>query len=208
MLSSAVGRSQIHILKLAMLLELGKKEISTTITKESIEIASNAVIKYFVPTLLDVIDRLQEDVRNNQVEKVISVLRRLGGTAKHSKVLHDSKLKAKDFEDVIKTLEESETIEVDYSDKKCYTLKATNINLDKFKIPSVHTIPQIPTFSNRDDINNINNININKYNTDIPDHSVGEEENLENFEIDENYDESYEIDEEEEYPWGMMSDFS
>ena len=61
MLSSAVGRSQIHILKLAMLLELGKNEISTTITKESIEIAAMVVIKYFVPTLLDVIGRLQEN---------------------------------------------------------------------------------------------------------------------------------------------------
>ena len=103
---------------------------------------------------------------------------------------------------MISTLVESETIKIDYNDTKCYTLKATNINLDKFKIPAVHTIPQIPQFPNRNEINIVNNINIDKYNTDIPDYFVGEEENLENFEIDENYDESYEIDEEEEYPWG------
>jgi len=69
MLSSAVGRSQIHILKLAMLLELGTEPISTTITKESIEIASCAVIKYFVPTLLDVIDRLQEDIKTIRLRR-------------------------------------------------------------------------------------------------------------------------------------------
>jgi Protein of unknown function (DUF3987) len=202
MLSSAVGRSQIHILKLAMLLELGKNEISTTITKESIEIAAMVVIKYFVPTLLDVIGRLQEDAKNNQIEKVISVLRRLGGTAQHSKVLHDSKLKSKDFNEVISTLEDSKTIEIKCTQDKgiIYVLKATNINLDKFKIPAVHTIPPIPQFSNRIEINKANNINISEYNTDMPGYSVGEEENLENLETDEN--EYFEIDEEDEYLWG------
>jgi hypothetical protein len=109
---SVVGRSQIHILKLAMLIELGKDPISTKITKESIEIAYKAVNDYFIPTLLEVIDRLEEDVKTNMVEKVLSILRRLGGTAQHTKLLHDSKLKAKDFREVIGTLIESDTIDI------------------------------------------------------------------------------------------------
>jgi len=84
-LSSAVGRSQIHILKLAMLIELGKYLISTTITKESLAISANAVVTYFIPTLMDVIDMMQEDVKNNMVEKVIYVIRRQGGAIQHTK---------------------------------------------------------------------------------------------------------------------------
>ena len=72
--------------------------------------------------------------------------------------------------------------------------------LDKFKIPWVHTIPPIPQFSNRIEINKANNINISEYNTDMPGYSVGEEENLETLETDEN--EYFEIDEEDEYLWG------
>ena len=119
-LCSAVGRSQIHILKLAMLIELGKDPINTTITKESIDIAYEAVLNYFIPTLMDIIDRLQEDVRTNMVEKVLSVLRRLGGKAQHTKLLHDSKLKAKEFNEIIETLLEAEAIETTIEEGKLY----------------------------------------------------------------------------------------
>lgn len=125
-LCSAVGRSQIHILKLAMLLELGKSPISTTITKESVMVAANAVTTYFIPTLMDIVDRLQEDAKNNLIEKVISVLRRCGGVAQHTKALHDAKMKSKDFAEVIATLCESETIEVvkEKKSKKVFYLLA------------------------------------------------------------------------------------
>jgi hypothetical protein len=87
-LSSVVGRSQIHILKIAMLIELGKDSISTTITKESLAIAANAVVTYFIPTIMDVVDLVQEDTKNNMVEKVIYVIRKQGGTIQHTKALH------------------------------------------------------------------------------------------------------------------------
>lgn len=121
-LSSAVGRSQIHILKIAMLIELGKEQISTTITKESIAIAANAVISYFLPTLMGVVEQMQEDTKSNMVEKVLYVLRRHGGALQHSKALHNSKLKSRDFAEVIETLIESETIErvTEVKSKKSY----------------------------------------------------------------------------------------
>lgn len=132
-LSSAVGRGQIHILKLAMLLELGKTPINTTITNESIDAAARMVTHYFLPTLIDVFDRLQEDVKLNMVERVLSVIRRAGGAIQHTKALHDSKLKSRDFAEVIGTLIESETIESvteSKSKKIFYILKELKNNLD------------------------------------------------------------------------------
>ena len=153
MLSSAVGRSQIHILKLAMLIELGKQKISTTITKESIAISANAVVSYFIPTLMDILDRMQEDVKTNMVEKVISVVRRNGGAVQHTKALHDAKLKSKDFSEVIATLEESETIEriTETKTKKIYyilTEMKKNLDLTTFvvspkNLPNPQNLPSL-----------------------------------------------------------------
>jgi predicted transcriptional regulator len=69
---------------------------------------------------MNIIGRLQEDVKNNMVEKVLAVLRRLGGKAQHTKLLHDSKLKAKDFKEIIDTLLESEAIESTIEEGKLY----------------------------------------------------------------------------------------
>jgi predicted transcriptional regulator len=71
-------------------------------------------------TLMDEIDRLQEDVKNNMVEKVLSVLRRLGGKAQHTKLLHDSKIKAKEFNEIIDTLLEAEAIEITIKEGKTH----------------------------------------------------------------------------------------
>lgn len=193
LLSSAVGRSQIHMLKLAMLIELGKDPISTTITKESIDIASNAIQSYFLPTLMDLIDRLQEDIKNNMVEKVISVLRRLGGAAQHTKLLHDTKLKSTEFTEIIYTLLESETIER-VTEKKTgklyYILKErkANLNLDIFENPSNHKNLQNLQLSQSKENNNINIIN-NKYNKNT-DYSVRESVISEISEISESQEES------------------
>jgi hypothetical protein len=186
LLSSAVGRSQIHILKLAMLIELGKESISATITKESIEIASNAIQSYFLPTLIDLVDRLQEDIKNNMLEKVVSVLRRLGGAAQHTRLLHDSKLRKTDFSEVIYTLVESKTIErvIEKNTRNSYYILKENrayLNLEVFENPSNPQNPQNLRVSQSSSINNNNIINNNKYNTDNS--SVRESEISESFEI-------------------------
>ena len=141
MLSSAVGRSETHILKLAMLLELGKEPISTIITQDSILTAATAVRDYFLPTIMSVIDRLQDDVKNNLIEKIISVLRKHGGCCQHSKALHDAKMKSRDFTECIQTLIEAETVEtvIEKDTKKIYYILTdvkTNLNLSGFQIPS------------------------------------------------------------------------
>ncbi len=153
-LSSAVGRSQIHILKLAMLIELGKDPISATITKESLAISANAVVTYFIPTLMDVVDMMQEDVKNNMVEKVIYVIRRQGGAIQHTKALHDTKLKSRDFAEVIETLQESETIEkvVESTTKKPYyilTEMKKSLDLSVFQPASknLQNLQNLPSLS-------------------------------------------------------------
>jgi hypothetical protein len=151
--SSAVGRSQIHILKLAMLIELGKEQISNTITKESIEIAASAVMSYFIPVLMDVVDRMQEDTKTNMIEKVISVLRRNGGAVQHTKGLHDSKLKSREFSEVIETLVESETIEkiIETETKKLYyilTEQKDKLDISVFQVAPKSSEKTISTDGN------------------------------------------------------------
>ncbi|MGB9940241.1 hypothetical protein [Methanosarcina sp.] len=110
MLNAAVGRYQLYALKLAMLIEIGKKRPSFEITEETMKLALALIIEYFIPSYMSVISKLEEDVKFNQVEKVLVTLRRQGNTATRSKLLKNSKLKKKDFEDVLETLESSKAV--------------------------------------------------------------------------------------------------
>lgn len=112
MLNSALGRYQIYILKLAMLIEIGKPERSFTIHKNSMDLAIKLITDYFLPSYQDVISRLQEDAKNNQIEKVISVLRRMGNTGPRYLVLKNSKIKVKEFNEVLDTLIASNTVSI------------------------------------------------------------------------------------------------
>lgn len=110
-LSTAFQRAQVHVLKIAMLLEFGKSAPSYVIQMDTMKASIELVIEYFLPTYMDIVDRLQEDIKTNQIEKVIHTIRRLGGAVDHSTALHNSKLKSRDFMECIRTLQESETIQ-------------------------------------------------------------------------------------------------
>lgn len=112
MLNSALGRYQIYILKLAMLIEIGKPEPSFCIHRESMDLSIKLIKDYFLPSYQDVINRLQEDAKNNQIEKVISVLRRMGNTGPRYLVLKNSKIKVKEFNEVLETLLASHTVSI------------------------------------------------------------------------------------------------
>lgn len=134
MLSSAIGRYQIYALKLAMLIEIGNPEMSFTITKKSMETALKLIAEYFLPTFQRLSERLEEDSKYNQVEKVIATLRKLGNTATRSKLLKYSKLKARDFAEVLETLEMSKTIsrkKIIENHTEVIILENENINLYK-----------------------------------------------------------------------------
>jgi len=128
MLNSVIGRAQVHILKLAMLIELGKNTMSRTITTQSIIVASNMVIDYFIPSIMEVLERLSEDIRANKIERLRSIIRRLGGTATHTKLLRDSHLISKEFFECINTMIESNeiTTETEVGKLKIYRLNNHN----------------------------------------------------------------------------------
>jgi len=154
MLNSALGRGQAHILKIAMLIELGKREVSTTLTIESIETAAKMVIDYFIPSMMDMIDRLQEDVKNNKIEKIISVLRRLGGVSSHTEVLRNSKLMSKDLTECITTMHESKTIDITIEKvTKTKYYRLIDSNKPVHPVPKVHSVHQYTQ-----DINNVVNL--------------------------------------------------
>lgn len=127
--SSALGRSSDYVLKIAMLIEMGKRLISYTITKESIEVAIDLVGTYFLPSCICVIERLEEDEKFNQIEKVLKKLRDKSGSCGHSDLLRSTKLKSRDFTECIATLIESETI-VEYDDEKTKAKSYLLINSD------------------------------------------------------------------------------
>lgn len=105
------ARGNTLMMKLAMLYEIGKEEISTTITKEGIDFAAS-VVEYSIKCAKEILELLEEDVKNNQIEKITVALRRKGGACAHSELLRKTKMKSKDFIDCINTLIESKTIEV------------------------------------------------------------------------------------------------
>ncbi|MDK2834256.1 MAG: putative primase/helicase [Methanolobus sp.] len=103
-LSVAWARGSIHAFKIAMLLELGKRTPSYMITLKSMTEACRIVIEYFIPQFMDVIGRLQEDIKNNQIEKVRNVLIKNNGTMQRNELLRYSRLKKKDYDDVVETM--------------------------------------------------------------------------------------------------------
>ncbi|UGV41486.1 hypothetical protein J7W08_04125 [Methanococcoides orientis] len=90
-----MGRASDYVLKISMLIEIGKKPISYTITKGSIEVAINLVGTYFLPSCIYVIERLEEDEKFNQIEKVLKKLRDKGGSCGHSDLLRAVKSKVR-----------------------------------------------------------------------------------------------------------------
>jgi hypothetical protein len=87
LLDSAAGRAQDYILKLAMLIEIGKKEPSFEITQESIELASLLVINFFLPCFTTIRDLLYEDVKHNLIEKMLKIFRNKNGVCTRSELI-------------------------------------------------------------------------------------------------------------------------
>jgi hypothetical protein len=149
-LGAAIGRNQGHILKLALLIEIGGKVNSHTVSYDSMVLACDMVTGYFLPEILDVIDRLQDDVKIYQVEKVSTTLRRKGGVMTHSQLLHDTKLKSKEFVECISTLIESKTIEP-IKEEKSKIVYYRMLNHNNSKNLSIPKIPPILLFSQGND---------------------------------------------------------
>ena len=100
------------------------------------KISCELVINYFLPTMMDTINNLQNATNRTTIDRIIQTLRRLGGSAPHSRLLHDTKLKSKEFNECIQTMLESNALKQFIDDKtktKHYRLLASyempNINI-------------------------------------------------------------------------------
>jgi hypothetical protein len=103
-LDSEVARIEDNILKLSMLLEIGKKEPSHEITEDSIATASLLALDFFLPSFIQLMDRLLSDVKNNKIERAISVIRRMGGTCTRSSLIKNGHFTARECDEIIEAL--------------------------------------------------------------------------------------------------------
>jgi len=136
-LASIIGRATPYAFKLAMLIEIGKKETSYTITLDSMQKGLYLAMNYFVPNLKELVDYVIADEKCNQIDKIINYLKRQQGISTHTEALRNTKLKAKEFKECIETLLESETIQVfqdDGSKKTIYKLINEDISKIDYKL--------------------------------------------------------------------------
>jgi len=106
-----IGRGNDHIMKIAMLYELGKNEISLEIQVDSIIFATRFVI-YSIECELGLINDLLENVEINKVEKVLHAIKKSNGSIGHSKLLQNVRMYKEDIQKCIEVLVEAELIEV------------------------------------------------------------------------------------------------
>lgn len=106
-----IGRGNDHIMKIAMLYELGKNEISLEIQVDSIIFATRFVI-YSIECELGLINDLLENVEINKVEKVLHAIKKSNGSISHSKLLQNVRMYKEDINKCVEVLIEAELIEV------------------------------------------------------------------------------------------------
>lgn len=111
LLSMGWARNQVHILKIAMLIEIGKERISTHISLQTMQEAVRVVTEYFLPMFMETASRIQHTDLYNKIEKVRDVLLKNNGTVNRSTLLRYSRLLKDDFDRVIQTMLESGEIE-------------------------------------------------------------------------------------------------
>lgn len=175
------GRLEAYIIKLAMLIEIGKPQISLKISLDSLLIAFSMVCNYFVPSTISVYNQLLEDTKFNNIEKIIAELRKMRGVATHKELLNRCKLVAKDFNECVETMNESGAIEIviakskNNKEAKTYLLKDENVNIvpkevfnleriiSTFQISQGRQVPQVLRVSNEEDssenLETLNNFN-------------------------------------------------
>lgn len=158
-LDSAVARIEDNILKVAMLIEIGKKEPSHEITEESIAIASLLALDFFLPSFMQIMDRLLSDVKTNKIEKAMSVIRKMGGHCTRSTLIKNGHFTAKECDEIIEAMvighiveekrikETKGTTYILVSDAKPLTLQSTEIT-DLFDgLRTIRTIRKLRTFA-------------------------------------------------------------
>lgn len=156
-LASVWSRYGIYILKFAALIEIGKSTASSKISLESMKIAASMVLDYFLPTICDVYNLLTVDPTNNMIDRIIEALKASNGICAHSDLLRKTKLKSRDFKELIETMRESGQIEVisqksEGNNKTQFFYRlidcdAVRLSLQRKQVHQIPQIPQVPRVS-------------------------------------------------------------
>lgn len=155
-MSSAWGRNCDHILKLAMLIEIGKEVPSFNISLETMQEACRITTEYFLPTCIETLNRLQEDVKNNKIEKVRGLLVRSNGTCDHGKLLRNSNMVSREFNEVILTMVESGEIEIAKEDSSKRTWYILKNDSTKDKLRSLSSYNSYDSYVSKEKTNDTN----------------------------------------------------
>ena len=138
LLDSAAGRAQDYILKLAMLIEIGKSTPSFEITEDSIELASLLVINFFLPCFTTIRDLLYEDVKHNLIEKMLKIFRNKNGVCTKSELITLGHFLKWERDDALGALLECEAVEEKrLADTKQVVYVLKNDNKPKIEIDSL-----------------------------------------------------------------------
>jgi len=104
--NALTGRMQINCLKIALLHAISRK--SPVIAPSDMDSAIYVCEEFFYPCGLSLVHDIEEQTRTDLVarviDKIITTLKRQGGTATRKKLLNNCKIKLKDFEDIMATL--------------------------------------------------------------------------------------------------------
>jgi hypothetical protein len=105
-----VGRLEDYVLKLAIIFTFGEPGFKLEISNKIMEMTCQLVENYFLPTALEIAEMVEKNIKGNQIERILDIIRTSGGTINRSNLLRKSRLKAKELDDVCHTLVESEEI--------------------------------------------------------------------------------------------------
>lgn len=113
--SSAVGRSAEHILKIAMAIEIGKStktidNLSRVISKESIAVAAMMVLKFYLPSYIRIFSEVSTHDSKNRMEKAIAVIRNCGGTCSRATLIRNGHFTKRELDELIPSMIEGNII--------------------------------------------------------------------------------------------------
>lgn len=114
-LAQIFGRLVPTVIKLALLFELGSSDFDPkqpNIRKQYIEEACRQVAEYYIPTARAVYDSVGTNADRNAIDKIIRFLKSKGGKATKRDISRQMKIKQRDLDEYLNTMEENGTIEI------------------------------------------------------------------------------------------------
>lgn len=117
-----IGRLEDYVLKLAVIFTFGEPAFKKEISIKMMEIICQLVENYFLPMALKIADMVKI-TKDNSIEKVLDIITTNGGKISRNDLLRKARLKARELDDIILTLIESDEVDAFMSNRtKWYRL--------------------------------------------------------------------------------------